>query len=88
MKLIVLGITRSIFAFDVFEPIEVNIFVWLIKTAVIRSSNQSQSVILMILSVSDSIITLLHEGTFSRKLRNNNVIDCSLLILFTVFASS
>ena len=58
------------------------------KTAVIKSSNQSQSVTFIILSVSDSIITLLHEGTFSRKLRNNRVIDCSLFTLLTVMASS
>ena len=80
--------TRSIFVLDVFAPIDVKILVWLINTAVIRSSNQSQSVILIIRSVSDSMITLLHVGTFSKKFRNNNVIDCVLFTLLTVLASS
>ena len=48
IKLIVLGITSSIFEL-LFEPIAVNIFVWLIKTAVIKSFNQSQLELSMIL---------------------------------------
>ena len=60
--------------FVVFIPIDVKIFVWLINTAVIKSSIQSHTLILIILSVSDSIITLLHVGTFSRKFLNNKVI--------------
>ena len=80
--------TKSIFVFDGFVPIDVNILVWLINTAVIKSSNQSQSLVLITLSTSVSINTLLQEGTFSKKLRNNNVIDCVRFTLFTVFASS
>ena len=69
IKLIVLGIVTSTFAFDIFVPIHVNIFVWLINTAVIRSSIQSQLDDFIILSVSLSSITLLHDGTFSKNFR-------------------
>ena len=82
IKLIVLGITSSIFEL-LFEPIAVNIFVWLIKTAVIKSFNQSQLELSMILFVSVSITSLLHVGTFSKNSLNNKSIEVlfGLLVL-------
>ena len=55
-----------------FGPNAVNIFVWLKKTAVIKSSNQSQQDTCNILIVSFSIISLFHLGTFC---------NCSLKII-------
>ena len=76
----VLGIISSIFEL-LLEPIAVNIFVWLIKTAVMRSFNQSQFDESIILFVSVSITSLLQVGTFSR----NNLNIMSIELLFGLF---
>ena len=82
IKLVVLGIVTLILLKELLGPIEVKIFVWLIKTAVIKSSRQTHLDVSIILLYLSSIISVIALYIFSNLIAS---IILAVTILFYVF---